>query len=1119
MTKGKRRALLAMFMLVLLAGMAGSASADPQPPVFTSVVVKSIASTSGTQLFLRAKLAGFSPLSSGSVTVTWPGGSKVTTFSASELYYDQLEDGSHYRHSESMPNPVPNGDFVFRVSNSLGSDQENFTFANNPVPVVSNASMTPANVTFTGTTTPTFSWSPVAIPGKTTYYRVEIYDRQQVYVVYRSDAFSSIDSTVSFTMPSGKLLADVHYQWRVAASDNPDGLLEQNRSNSNFNNFFTGTESAPEFVWTSFRSSNSSSGLQLQYGGQFKGAFPYQVTNCKVTSPANGIDYTFQSSDMLSEASGAYYWKTASATNPQNDTVSLTIQTALGGDTEVRPFIFALVPIVDTSGIRVGGENLGNNAYVDSLTPAFSWSPVAIPGKTTYYRAQIFDWNNRIMLYSTPRQTDASFTVPAGVLQPDCSYRLVIRPTDGGVTNSENNQSVSNAYYFTTANGEGPGTISGFVRQIDGVTPIAGARVETTGASPQQTTTATDGSYILNLAQGNYRVRASAPGYAREYYNNVTPSQEATLISVASDTTINIDFDLTIGGSISGRILQSNGITPITGATVRITPSLYLFDDGFQATTDAAGYYTVTSLALGQYKVTAEASTYARLKFYDNIYGWRNATPVTVTPPNNSSGIDIRLDPGAVIEGYIRASDNTTPIQVGLIADPLAGAFEGIGTSSSANGNYRLEGLPSNSYSLRIGNNLPGWYAGEFYNAKQTWDTADRVTVAVGATASGINFTLDEGGAVTGRVYDAATLQPLGGVMVLARQAANGQGVTPTPTTGIDGSYRINLLPGQYKLLARSSAHLQEWYNGVENIDAATPVTVNLRQITSGIDFYLNRPGSISGRVMKDDGITPIAGANVYAFPVNAGINGNGKNTAPDGTYTIDGLMPGDYAVFVTATGHVSASRPASVVGTANTPNINFSLEAYPYTVIIVGQGVVGSTGGSVIVTDPNSPIARSGILVPPGVFGQSTVATVGQVHNTPPFLVGTGGIGHAIHFGPEGQTFISAVTLQLPYSDAELQAAGLSGPNELDVYTLNTSTNEWQIVLDPIEVDVINKLLLVHVSHFSIYRLGYDIPPCYGQYDPDTDVDGSDLWKFIASGSFGSIGDFAASFGRTNCP
>jgi len=102
MKTAKGPALLALFALALLIGLAGAANADPQPPAFTLVGVKSIIGTGGTQIFLRANLSGFSPLSSGSVSVAWPGASKVTTFSTSELYYDQLGDGSYYRHLEAI---------------------------------------------------------------------------------------------------------------------------------------------------------------------------------------------------------------------------------------------------------------------------------------------------------------------------------------------------------------------------------------------------------------------------------------------------------------------------------------------------------------------------------------------------------------------------------------------------------------------------------------------------------------------------------------------------------------------------------------------------------------------------------------------------------------------------------------------------------------------------------------------------------------------------------------------------------------------------------------------------------------------------------------------------------
>lgn len=93
------------------------------------------------------------------------------------------------------------------------------------------------------------------------------------------------------------------------------------------------------------------------------------------------------------------------------------------------------------------------------------------------------------------------------------------------------------------------GVIRGQVYQFDGVTPIGNATVEALGASPgtpYMTTTATDatGGYSLTLSTGSYRVRARAPGYASEYFNNVTPSNQVTVFNVTDGANIVADFDL-----------------------------------------------------------------------------------------------------------------------------------------------------------------------------------------------------------------------------------------------------------------------------------------------------------------------------------------------------------------------------------------------------------------------------------------------------------------------------------------------------------------------------------------------------------------------------------------------
>jgi len=132
---------------------------------------------------------------------------------------------------------------------------------------------------------------------------------------------------------------------------------------------------------------------------------------------------------------------------------------------------------------------------------------------------------------------------------------------------------------------------------------VGGARIEIQLARHNgwdySATTTSDGSYaIFDLPTGDYMVRVIAPGYAREYYDNVTPSHEAKIVHVtALYETPGIDFDLTEGGSISGYVYRSDG-EPIGGVQVRIKPSKYFADDGFDVTTDSSGSYVISGLAL-----------------------------------------------------------------------------------------------------------------------------------------------------------------------------------------------------------------------------------------------------------------------------------------------------------------------------------------------------------------------------------------------------------------------------------------------------------------------------------------------------------------------------------------
>ena len=180
--------------------------------------------------------------------------------------------------------------------------------------------------------------------------------------------------------------------------------------------------------------------------------------------------------------------------------------------------------------------------------------------------------------------------------------------------------------------------------------PDALVEVQSPGLDPgvwnRWATTAWDGSYAIFELAGEYVARVTAPGYAREYYDNVVPSREAQVIRIASDHEMTgIDFDLTEDGSITGYVYQSDGITPINRVEVFVRPGGEESDHGLRTNTAPDGSYTIEGLALGQYTVRTGAPDWIT-QFYGGAYDWAFATEVAVTPPENTPNINVNLGRG-----------------------------------------------------------------------------------------------------------------------------------------------------------------------------------------------------------------------------------------------------------------------------------------------------------------------------------------------------------------------------------------------------------------------------------------------------------------------------------------
>jgi len=455
--------------------------------------------------------------------------------------------------------------------------------------------------------------------------------------------------------------------------------------------------------------------------------------------------------------------------------------------------------------------------------------------------------------------------------------------------------------------------------------------------------TASDGNYtFFRLPAGDYIVRVTAPGYAREYWDNVTPSNKAIVVKVSPGKTITgIDFALTEGGFISGHIYLSDGKTPIAEAQVLVRPSKYTTDDGFWATTDAEGSYRVEGLSLGNYKVKAESPGFTKLRYYngaEGAYDWLQAADVTVVPPANTLDVNINLHLAASVSGHVYQSNGITPFANANInaEEQLSSVslLEGFNTTANGEGYYILEGLRPGSYWVNAFS--PG-FAHLWYDSKPNPMSADLLTVTEGAVVTGIDFSLNIAGILRGHVYNEEG-DPIPGIDLVADFKSSIGSWAAFSTTDSSGAYELWLGTGDYyiKYWTNAPDYVLAWYKDAYRVEDAKLVHIEAPAEVSGIDFHLSRAGSISGYVYEADGITPIPSANVYAYPIVGSHPGAGANTSSDGSFTIMGLPSGSYVVQVTVSGHVmqyynNASEKASatvvIVKVPNdTPGINFLL-------------------------------------------------------------------------------------------------------------------------------------------------------------------------------------------------
>jgi len=458
------------------------------------------------------------------------------------------------------------------------------------------------------------------------------------------------------------------------------------------------------------------------------------------------------------------------------------------------------------------------------------------------------------------------------------------------------------------------GGITGFVRDTTGGA-ISGALVRaTTGPSAgSQAVTGIDGSYTLSgLNAGQYGFAASKDGF----------TQASRTFTVVSGTTSRIDFSLRAdsptGGAIQGQVLRQGTNDPIPGATVRVTSGVTVQS----TTTGTNGAYRIAGLPEGSYRLEASRVGFTSQARSGVTVRVGSTTTVTIS-------LRVRGSELATLQG--RVTNDRGQLLSGVRVELFNGASTGRFATTDRRGFYRIQEIIPDTYDVQ-------YFKSGFSTIvlrSLALGAAQRVTRDVQLTNLGPATATIEG------VVDDSFGQPLAGARV---QITAGPVTGRSDITDNTGAYHLRNLPaGRYTLTATASGFLSSSATG----DLAVGETERLDFILS-VDPAV-QTGSVRGVVTNAGGV----GLADVQVQVTAGpTSGQTTLTDDDGDYSIEGLVPGTYAITFTASGF--SQRTVSGVQV-------FSNQATTLNVELNTTGGGGTLTGT--VTDA-SGIRLSGVTV-----------------------------------------------------------------------------------------------------------------------------------------------------------
>lgn len=365
-----------------------------------------------------------------------------------------------------------------------------------------------------------------------------------------------------------------------------------------------------------------------------------------------------------------------------------------------------------------------------------------------------------------------------------------------------------------------------------------------------------------------------------------------------------------------------------------------------QTTTNTSGQYTLT-LNAGSYHLLAydPSGTYAT-SYYNNAESFETSALVNVS--GNLTSIDFALVKAGFLAGTVTSTSGTPLAGITVAAYNGNGTRRGFTTTDSA-GHYILS-VPPGTYAVAAFDTTLK-YATTFYNNRESFGTADPVTVTVSQTTLA-NFTLAQAVQITGTVT-ASNGAPLENIII---NAYSNSGTVIGTTTDAAGHYQLVLRSEPYRLVFEdpNGVYASVYYPNAPSFAASSVVTAP----ASNVNVTMALAGHLTGTVTSPGG-APLSNVIVAAYNLDGTVRSatfaeNGQYTlvVPAGTYKVIAFDPsGQYAnAYLNGAVSFDSESGITIAASQTIPGLNLTMV------------VAGTVNGTVVDATNGSPLG--GILI-----------------------------------------------------------------------------------------------------------------------------------------------------------